>query len=78
MTFYSSSEHMLRAVAEVVDQMEAADLDVCFIRLELDGQHGEFNLTIEATDDDLEVATTTAIAHRGGGVTEVKQEGWHG
>jgi hypothetical protein len=71
-TFYSSSEHMLSAVAELVDKVDG-DVDVHTITLELNGQHGEFDLRVLATDDDMENVEFTAIAHRGGGLTDIRE-----
>lgn len=73
-TFNSyGSEPMLAAVAEQVDRMDA-HFDVHTVTLILDGQHGEFNLRIEATNDDMEAVVATGIAHRGGGVTDLRME----
>jgi hypothetical protein len=71
-TFYSTSEHMLAAVAELVDKADGR-VDVHTISLELNGQHGEFDLRVLATDGDMEDVEFTAIAHRGGGVTDIQQ-----
>ena len=71
-TFYSSSEHMLSAVADLVDYVDGK-ADVHTITLELNGQHGEFDLRVLATDDDMEPVEFTAIAHRGGGLTERRE-----
>ncbi len=68
-TFYGSPSHMLTAVA--FDAVAAVDAtaDVHTITLVLSGNHGEFDLTIEATDADGEQVTYTGIAHRSGAVT---------
>jgi hypothetical protein len=71
-TFYSTSEHMLAAVAELVDQADGK-VDVHTISLELNGQHGEFDLRVLATDDDMEPVEFEAIAHRGGGLTDIRE-----
>lgn len=73
MTFYErSSINMLAAVAEQVDNMETAGHDVHTIVLQLNGQHGEFDLWIRASDQDLEEQEIDATAHRMGGVDQVR------
>jgi hypothetical protein len=67
---------MLAAVAEHVKDAEMPDsgsIDVHTITLVLNGQHGEFDLTIEATDQDMEDRTWTGIAHRSGGVDNFRE-----
>jgi hypothetical protein len=63
---------MLAAVAPHVKSVETTHpmygMDVHTISLVLNGQHGEFDLTIEATDADMEEHKWTGIAHRTGGV----------
>jgi hypothetical protein len=64
---------MLASVAEYIRSVEmpdTGDIDVHTITLVLNGQHGEFDLTIEATDEDLEDHKWTGIAHRSGGVAQ--------
>lgn len=69
-TFLSyGSEPMFEAVAEKVNQIDGS-FDVHTVTLVLDGRHGEFNLRIEATDDNMEDVAYIGIAHRGGGVTD--------
>jgi hypothetical protein len=70
-TFYSSAEHMMSAVADAIDATDTGDIDVHTITLVLNGQHGEFDLRIEATNDDMEERVWTGIAHRGGGVSDL-------
>lgn len=74
-TFNRSSENMFSAVAECVDAAERipGDLDVHTITLILNGQHGEFDLVVEATDQDLEDVRFEGIAYRNGGVTDFRQ-----
>jgi hypothetical protein len=57
----------------VIDDLETKGHEVHTIKLVLNGQHGEFDLTVEATTDTrfLEDVTATGIAHRSGGVTEL-------
>lgn len=68
-TFYSDTQPMMSAVAERVAEVDE-QMDVHTVTLVLNGQHGEFDLTVEATDDDMEDHTYRGVAHRGGGVTE--------
>lgn len=72
MTFHTSSENMFAAVAEVVDATEAKGLDVHTIVLQLNGQHGEFDLWIRSSDEDLEEHETDGTAHRTGGVDQIR------
>jgi hypothetical protein len=71
----NGAEPMLSSVAEYVSSVEepdTGDIDVHTITLVL-GQHGEFDLTIEATadvDGFLEDRKWTGIAHRSGGVSQ--------
>lgn len=64
---------MLESVAEYVRSVEEPDtgeIAVHTITLVL-GQHGEFDLTIEATDmDEMEEHRWTGVAHRTGGVSQ--------
>jgi hypothetical protein len=63
---------MFEAVAEYVDSVDQdePEMDVHTITLVLNGQHGEFDLTIEATDADMEDHKLTGVAHRTGGVSQ--------
>ena len=72
MTFHGSSEPMLAAVAELVDEAEAKGLDVHTIVLQLNGQHGEFDLWIRSSDDELDEHETDGTAHLSGGVSQVR------
>jgi hypothetical protein len=70
------SAAMLASVAECVRDVEAprkGEIDVHTMTLVLNGQHGEFDLTIEATDADMEDHKWTGIAHRSGGVSDFKE-----
>ncbi len=69
-TFHSiyGSQAMLKSVAQAVDSVPAG-VEVHTITLVLNGQHGEFDLTILGSDDDMEDVTITAIAHRSGGIS---------
>lgn len=74
-TFHSSSQAtpMLSSVAEYVNSVELVDreMDIHTITLVLNGQHGEFDLVIEATDmDSMEEHRWTGVAHRSGGVAQ--------
>jgi hypothetical protein len=64
---------MLESVAEYVRSVEEPDtgeVDVHTITLVL-GQHGEFDLTIQATDmDEMTEHRWTGVAHRNGGVSQ--------
>lgn len=71
-TFIRSTETMLSSVADLVDKVDGR-VDVHTITLTLNGQHGEFDLVIQATDGDMEDVEFEAIAHRLGGVTDIKQ-----
>jgi hypothetical protein len=71
-TFIRSTETMLSSVADLVDKVDGR-VDVHTITLELNGQHGEFDLRILATDGDMEDVEFEAIAHRLGGVTDIRQ-----
>jgi hypothetical protein len=70
-TFIRSAEHVMASVADAVDAIDDGDIDIHTISLVLNGQHGEFDLRIEATDDDMEDRLWTGIAHRGGGITDL-------
>jgi hypothetical protein len=61
---------MFESVAEYVDSVDQdnPEMDVHTVTLVL-GQHGEFDLAIEATDDDLENHRWEGVAHRTGGVS---------
>ena len=61
-------EPMLGSVGQAITEVERHGVDVHTVTLLLNGQHGEFDLTIEATDDDLENRRWTGVAHRFGGV----------
>jgi len=72
-TFHNTygSSPMLASVAEYVGSIELDDaIDIHTITLVLNGQHGEFDLAIEATDADMEDRKWTGIAHRAGGVAQ--------
>lgn len=61
---------MMAAVATAVKEFESSHaVDVHTIILELNGQHGEFDLEVQATNDDMEDVKMTGIAHRYGGVS---------
>jgi hypothetical protein len=61
---------MFESVAEYVDSVDqdSPEMDVHTVTLVL-GQHGEFDLVIEATDEDLEAHRWEGVAHRTGGVS---------
>lgn len=70
------ADSMLAAVAEHIKDIEepdTGDIDIHTITLILDGQHGEFNLVIEATDENLEDHRWEGIAHHNGGVTDLQK-----
>jgi hypothetical protein len=71
-TFIRSTETMLASVAELVDKVDGR-VDVHTVTLVLNGQHGEFDLVIQATDGDMEDVEFTAVAHRLGGLTDIRQ-----
>jgi hypothetical protein len=69
-TFFGhGSRAVLASVAQAVDSVPAG-VDVHTITLVLNGQHGEFDLTILGSDEDMEDVTITAIAHRSGGISD--------
>lgn len=71
-TFYATSINTMAAVAEVIDDLETKGHEVHTVTLVLNGQHGEFDLTVLATTDPgLENVTAKGIAHRSGGVSEL-------
>lgn len=71
-TFINTSIHTMAAVATVIDDLETRGHEVHTVTLVLNGQHGEFDLTVLATTDpDLEEVKATGIAHRSGGVSEL-------
>lgn len=64
------SAAMMASIADAVSKFETGHMvDVHTITLSLSGQHGEFDLTVEATNGDMEDVKMTAIAHRYGGVS---------
>jgi hypothetical protein len=71
-TFIRSTETMFSSVADLVDKVDGK-VDVHTITLELNGQHGEFDLRILATDGDMEDVEFEAVAYRLGGLSHVKQ-----
>lgn len=73
-TFVNTSMHTMAAVAQVIDDLETKGHEVHTITLTLNGQHGEFDLVVEATTDTrfLEDVKATGIAHRSGGVSDLE------
>jgi len=67
---HRGAEAMFTAVGEIVTSIELMDedIDIHTITLVLNGQHGEFDLVVEATDQDMEDRKWEAIAYRSGGV----------
>jgi hypothetical protein len=64
------ADPMMASVAQAVDEFEQKnDVQVHTITLILNGQHGEFDLTVVGSDDDMEDVTLNAVAHRHGGVS---------
>lgn len=61
------SEAMFSAISQEIDR-RWSHLDVHTVTLTLNGQHGEFDLTVEATDESLEDVRVDGIAFRNGGV----------
>jgi hypothetical protein len=63
-------EPMLASVAESLKSVEKDEaMDIHTVTLMLNGQHGEFDLVVEATDmDDMEEHRWEGIAYRYGGV----------
>jgi len=75
-TITYGAEPMLSAVAQFLKDVEmpdTGDIDIHTITLVLNGQHGEFDLVVEATDEDLEDHRWEGIAYRNGGVTDFKK-----
>lgn len=65
---------MLDSVAVFAKEVEAnEEMDIHTITLTLNGQHGEFDLVIEATDQDLEDHRWEGVAHRSGGVRDFRK-----
>jgi hypothetical protein len=65
-------EPMLASVAQQINEVQRADgdMDIHTITLVLNGQHGEFDLVVEATQmDSMEEHRWEGIAHRYGGVS---------
>ena len=73
-TFYGSPGHMMRSVGDLVGLVDET-ADVHTITFVLNGQHGEFDVTILATDEDGEDVTYTAIAHRTGYISDFARKG---
>jgi len=70
------AEPMLSAVADHLKDVEMPDIgeiDIHTITLILNGQHGEFDLVVEATDEELEDHRWEGIAYRSGGVSDFKK-----
>lgn len=69
------SNAMMTAVSLHLDSIQLADddMDIHTVTLVLNGQHGEFDLVVEATDEDLEDHRWEGIAYRNGGVTDFKK-----
>lgn len=71
----AGSRPMLDSVGEMINdlQWEDEDIDVHTITLILNGQHGEFDLLVEATDENMEDLKWNGVAHRTGGVSDFGQ-----
>jgi hypothetical protein len=69
------SSTMMSSASLMIDSIEMAnpDIDIHTVTLVLNGQHGEFDLVVEATDGDMEDRRWTGIAYRTGGVSEFKE-----
>jgi len=70
------SEPMLAAVATQIDSIQLMDEEMAVhtVTLVLNGQHGEFDLRIEATQmEEMEEHAWTGIAFRAGGVMDLKE-----
>jgi hypothetical protein len=68
---------MFASVGQIVTDIEDKfpDMDIHTITLVLNGQHGEFDLTVEATGGEfLEDHKWTGMAHRTGGVSNIVKE----
>lgn len=68
-------ESVARAIKDI-EEPDIGDIDIHTVTLELNGQHGEFDLTIKGTDNVegfLEDCEWRGIAHRNGGVTDLKE-----
>jgi len=76
-TFNSTygSTSMAMSVSSLLDSIERKDeaMDIHTVTLVLNGQHGEFDLTVVATDDDMEEHQWEGVAHRSGGVSGFKE-----
>lgn len=74
------AEPMLASVAEHLKDIEmpdTGDIDIHTITLVLNGQHGEFDLVVEATESEgymvVEEHRWEGIAYRSGGVSDFKE-----
>lgn len=65
---YGSTAMFASVALHVATVETSGPYDVHTVLLVLNGQHGEFDLRIEATDDDLEDHAWIGVAHRTGGV----------
>jgi hypothetical protein len=67
------THHILSTYSSVEDAVHAVEAsgpyDVHTILMVLNGQHGEFDLRIEATNDDLEDYAWEGITNKYGGVS---------
>jgi hypothetical protein len=70
------SQPTMAGVAGLIDTIELIDdaIDVHTVTLTLSGQHGEFDVVIEGTDNtELTRRRWTAIAFRSGGVMDLQE-----
>lgn len=65
---------MLDSLAAWIVEIDAR-YDVHTVTLVLNGQHGEFDLTVLASDVDLEDQTWQGVLHRHGGVSDMRRVG---
>ena len=69
-------KHALLSVADAVREVETTHgVDVHTITLTINGQHGEFDLIVDASDQDMEEHRFTGIVERRGGVSGPNGDG---
>jgi hypothetical protein len=69
------SSTMMSSASLMIDSIEMANpaMDIHTVTLILNGQHGEFDLVVEATDGDMEDHRWEGVAYRSGGVRDFKE-----
>jgi len=68
-----TSANLMWAVADEIDKAERErGLDVHTVILELNGQHGQFDVHIRGTNSDMEECAIDALGFKSGGVENVR------